>query len=97
MGILTKIMLVLCAAAIISDFDLNYNERNQKVVHTVRHVVVEGETLWGIGERYYDYSVPFNEWMCSLREANGFNAGSGRKYLYPGEIVLVRTTLEGGK
>lgn len=93
MSVLTKIMAIICLAVLTSGFDLDYQERNQRAVRTVRHVVTAGETLWGIGERYYDYSVPFNEWMCSLREANGFDAGCGRKYLYPGEIILVRTTL----
>lgn len=93
MGVLAKIMAVICLAALLSGFDLDYQERNQRAVRTVRHVVTEGETLWSIGEQYYDGRKPLNEYMSDLRKANGFDAGSGRKYLYPGEVVLVRTTL----
>lgn len=96
MGIVGKIVIAVIIAVLSSGFDTEYHERNKNVVRTVHHVVTEGETLWGIGERYYDGSAPLNEWMSALRKANGFDAGSGRKYLHPGEIVLVRTTLAEG-
>ena len=96
MGIVGKIVIVVVIAVLTSGFDTDYHERNENAVRTVRHVVMEGEALWSIGEQYYDGRKPLNEYMSDLRKANGFDAGSGRKYLYPGEVVLVRTTLPKG-
>ena len=91
---LTKILAVLLMGFLFSSFDFDYDvaARNEQVAHTVRHVVEEGETLWSIGERYYDGSRPFAEWMCELRSSNGFAVGSGRQSWYPGEIVVIKTT-----
>ena len=91
---LTKILAALLMGFLFSSFDFDYDvaARNEQVAHTVRHVVEEGETLWSIGEKYYDGTRPFDEWMCELRTTNGFAVGNGRKYLYPGEIVVIKTT-----
>jgi nucleoid-associated protein YgaU len=91
---LTKILAVLLMGFLFSSFDFDYNvaARNEQATHTIRHVVKEGETLWSIGERYYDGTRPFDEWMGELRANNGFAVGSGRKYLYPGEVVVIKTT-----
>ena len=104
MGIIGTIVMLVVITTLSGSFDTDYHyernfdtdyhyERNQREVRTVCHVVTEGETLWSIGERYYDGRKPLNEWMSDLRKANGFDVGSGRKYLYPGEIILVRTAL----
>lgn len=58
----------------------------------VAHVVRNGETLWEIGERYYTKkeSRSFAEFMCDMRNDNGYSVGSGRRFIYPGDTIKIK-------
>lgn len=90
--LVTKILLILLMGFLFSSFDADYSAQaqQQKPTKTIVYHVKQGDTLWDIGERFYDNSKPFDEWMHDLREANGFGVGSGRKYLHPGEVVHIK-------
>lgn len=91
MSTLFKILAAVALALLVSGFDTDYFGKDDKATYKeIRHVVSRGETLWGIGEMYYDGSKPFAEFMCELRNDNGFGVGSGRKYLDIGDVVVVR-------
>lgn len=85
-----KILLVALMGWMLTSFDTDYTQAQDKPpTKVIYYTVKQGETLWEIGERFYDGSKPFDAWMCDFRKANGFEVGSGRKYLYAGEIVKV--------
>lgn len=85
-----KIILVALMGVLFSSFDTDYTQaRTPASTKVVYHTVKQGETLWEIGEKYYDGSEPFEVWMSNLRKDNGFEVGSNRKYLYAGEVVKV--------
>ena len=88
--LVTKILLVLLMGFLFSSFDADYSVQAQQPQKTILYTVKQGDTLWDIGERYYDNSKSFDEWMHDLRKANGFEVGSGRKYLYPGEVIKIK-------
>ena len=85
-----KIVLAVLMGWLFTSFDTDYTQAQDKPPgKVIYHTVKRGETLWEIGERYYDGSEKFEVWMSDLRKANGFEIGSGRKYLQPGEVVKV--------
>lgn len=85
-----KIILAVLMGWLFTSFDTDYTQAQaQKPTKVIYHTVKQGETLWEIGERYYDGSENFEVWMSDLRKANGFEVGSGRKYLHAGEVVKV--------
>lgn len=90
MSTLFKILAAIALALLVSGFDTEYFGENRVAYREVKHVVRSGETLWEIGERYYDGSKPFAEFMYDLRNSNGFQVGNGRKYLQAGDVVVIR-------
>ena len=90
MSALFKILAAIALALLVSGFDTDYLGKGQVAYKEINHVVQSGETLWGIGEKYYDGSKPFAEFMQDLRDNNGFKVGNGRKYLQVGDVVVVR-------
>lgn len=91
MSTLFKILAAIALALLVSGFDTDYLSKDSQVAYKeIKHVVQSGETLWGIGEKYYDGSKPFAEFMYDLRNNNGFQVGNGRKYLQVGDVVVVR-------
>ena len=90
MSALFKILAAIALALLVSGFDTDYLGKGQVAYKEINHVVQSGETLWGIGEKYYDGSKPFAEFMYDLRNSNGFQVGGGRKYLQVGDVVVVR-------
>lgn len=90
MSTLFKILAAIALMLLVSGFDTDYLGKEQVTYKEINHVVQSGETLWGIGEKYYDGSKPFAEFMQDLRDNNGFKVGNGRKYLDVGDVVVVR-------
>lgn len=90
MKALLKIAAVGILALLISGFDTDYLAGREKPTYRkICHTVQSGETLWGIGERYYDGSKPFARFMHELSENNGFGIGK-RQYLQVGETIIVK-------
>lgn len=90
MKTLLKIAAVGILALLISGFDTDYlTDREKPTYRKICHTVQSGETLWGIGERYYDGSKPFAEFMHELSESNGFGIGK-RQHLQVGETIIVK-------
>lgn len=85
-----KIAVVGILALLISGFDTDYLASREKPTYRkICHTVQSGETLWEIGERYYDGSKPFAEFMHELSESNGFGIGK-RQHLQVGETIIVK-------
>jgi hypothetical protein len=90
MKIVAKIAVVAIVALLISGFDTNYFASKEKPSYRkICHTVQSGETLWEIGEKYYDGSKPFTEFMHELSENNGFGIGK-RQHLQVGETIIVK-------
>ena len=90
MKIVAKIAVVAIVALLISGFDTNYFAIKEKPSYRkICHTVQSGETLWEIGEKYYDGSKPFTEFMHELSENNGFGIGK-RQHLQVGETIIVK-------
>lgn len=85
-----KIAVIGILALLISGFDTDYlADREKPMCRKICHTVQSGETLWWIGERYYDGSKPFAEFMHELSESNGFGIGK-RQHLQVGETIIVK-------
>lgn len=90
MKTLLKIAAVGILALLVSGFDTDYLADKERVTYRkIYHTVQSGETLWEIGERYYDGSKPFDEFMHELNKTNGFGIGK-RQYLQVGETIVVK-------
>ena len=83
--------LVLCALLLIGFIPTRYTTNQPHTTKKIQYVVRAGDTIWGVGERYYsDKEVrSFAEFMHDLRNQNGFKVGDGRKYLQVGEILNI--------
>lgn len=91
MQTLFKVLTVALLALAVSGFNAgDLFGKSNTTYHEVQHIVRSGETLWQIGEMYYDGSKPFAEFMYDLKEANGFRIGGGREYLQVGDIVKIK-------
>ena len=90
MKTLLKIVAVGILALLISGFDTDYlADREKPTYRKICHTVQSGETLWEIGEKYYDGSKPFAEFVHELSERNGFGIGK-RQHLQVGETIVVK-------
>lgn len=90
MKMVLKIAVIGILALLISGFDTGYLVSREKPTYRkICHTVQSGETLWGIGERYYDGSKPFAEFVHELSESNGFGIGK-RQHLQVGETIIVK-------
>ena len=89
---LTKILVALLMGFLFSSFDFDYDvaARNEQVAHTVRHVVEEGETLWSIGERYYDGTRPFDEGCANCEPTTVSPLAVGASICTPAKSWLLR-------
>ena len=95
MKTLLKIAAVGILALLVSGFDTDYLADKEKPTYRkICHTVQSGETLWEIGEKYYDGSKSFDEFMHELNKANGFGIGK-RQYLQVGETIIVKVKDEG--
>lgn len=95
MKTLLKIAVVGILALLVSGFDTDYlADKGKPTYRKIYHTVQSGETLWEIGERYYDGSRPFDEFMHELSKNNGFGIGK-RQYLQVGETIIVKVKVEG--
>lgn len=90
MKMLLKIAVVGILALLVSGFDTDYLADKEKPTYCkICHTVQSGETLWEIGEKYYDGSKPFDEFVHELSERNGFGVGK-RQHLQVGETIVVK-------
>lgn len=84
--------LVVVAMMLSGFLPSRYDSNQPHTTTRERYVVQAGDTFWSVGEAHYDSDKEirsFDEFMHDFRVQNGFEVGSGRKFLHVGETLNI--------
>lgn len=90
--VMTLVAMVYCSGYVVQgayNWYGGFVDRREMSVKTIHHVVVPGDTLYGIANKYYEKNearINFAEFLYDVQQAN---PSANHQFLQTGDVVTV--------